>query len=47
MSLLNLPSVSVSTFLEGVLASPDSGQIGGSSGNDNALSSLQAPEPTP
>jgi hypothetical protein len=31
------------TFLEGVLASPNSGQVGGSSGNDSALSSLQAP----
>jgi hypothetical protein len=41
MSPLELPLVSVSTFLEGVLASPDSGQVGGSSGNNNALSSLK------
>jgi hypothetical protein len=38
--------VSVSTFLEGVLASPNSGQVGGSSGSDSALSSLQALGPT-
>jgi hypothetical protein len=38
--------VSISTFLEGVSASPDSGQVGSSSGNDIALSSLQAPGPT-
>jgi hypothetical protein len=31
---------------EGVLASLDSGQVGGSSGNGSALSSLQAPGPT-
>jgi hypothetical protein len=46
MSPLDLSLVSVSTFLEGVLASPDSGQVGGSSGNDSTLSSLQAPGPT-
>jgi hypothetical protein len=46
MSPLDLPLVSVSTFLEGVLASTDSGQVGGPSGNDSALSSLQAPGPT-
>jgi hypothetical protein len=45
-SPLDLPLVSDSTFLEGVLASPDSGQVGCSSGNDNTLSSLQAPGPT-
>jgi hypothetical protein len=46
-SPLDLPSVSVLTFLEGVLALPDSGQVAGSSdNNNNALSSLQAPEPT-
>jgi hypothetical protein len=44
-SPLDLPLVSVWTFLEGVLASPDSCQVSGSSGNDSALSSLQAPEP--
>jgi hypothetical protein len=43
MSPHDLPLVSVSIFFEGVLASPDSGQVGGSSGNDCALSSLQAP----
>jgi hypothetical protein len=45
-SPLDLPLVNVSTFLEGVLALLDSGQVGGSSGNDSALSSLQAPGPT-
>jgi hypothetical protein len=45
-SPLDLPLVSVLTFLEGVLASPDFGQVGGSSGIDSALSSLQAPGPT-
>jgi hypothetical protein len=45
MSLLDLPSVSIQTFLEGAMALPDSGQVGGSSSNDNALSSLQAPGP--
>jgi hypothetical protein len=42
-SPLDLSSVSVLTILEGVLASPNSGQVGGSSGNDSAMSSLQAP----
>jgi hypothetical protein len=46
MSLLDLPLVSIWTFLEGVFASPDSSHVGGSSGNDIALSSLQAPGPT-
>jgi hypothetical protein len=41
-----LPPSSVSTFLEGVLASPDSDQVGGSSSSHGALSSLQAPVPT-
>jgi hypothetical protein len=45
-SPLDLPLVSVSTFLEGVLASPDSVQVGGSSGSHGALSSLQSLEPT-
>jgi hypothetical protein len=44
-SPLDLSLVSISTKLEGVLASPDSGQFGGSSGSDSALSSLQAPGP--
>jgi hypothetical protein len=47
MSLLDLVLVSVSTFLEGVLASPYSGQVGGSSGSHGTLSSLQALGPTP
>jgi hypothetical protein len=46
MSPLDLLSVSVSTFLEGLLASPDSVQVGGSSGGHGALSSLQASGPT-
>jgi hypothetical protein len=33
------------TFLEGVLVLPNSGQVGGSSSNDNVFSSLQAPGP--
>jgi hypothetical protein len=41
-SLLDLPLVSIQTFLEGVLVLPDSGQVGGFSSNDNTLSSLQA-----
>jgi hypothetical protein len=45
-SPLDLPLVGVSTFLEGVLASPDSGQVDGSLGNDDALFSLQALGPT-
>jgi hypothetical protein len=47
MSLLDLLLVSASTFLKGVLASPNSGQVGGSSGSRGALSPLQAPRPTP
>jgi hypothetical protein len=46
MSLLDLPWVGIQTFLEGVMALPDSGQVGGSSSNDSTLSSLQAPGPT-
>jgi hypothetical protein len=46
-SLLDLSLVSVSTFLEGVLASLDSGQVGGSSGSHGVLSSLQAHGPIP
>jgi hypothetical protein len=46
MSPLDLPLVSVSTLLEVVLASPNFGQICSSSGNDSALSSIQAPGPT-
>jgi hypothetical protein len=45
MSPLDLPLVSIQTFLEGVMVLPDSGQVGGSSSNDSALSSLQAPGP--
>jgi hypothetical protein len=45
MSLFDLPSVSIQTFLEGAMALPDSDQVGGSSSNDSALSSLQAPGP--
>jgi hypothetical protein len=45
-SPLDLPLVSIQTFLEGVLFLPDSGQVGSSSSNDSALSSLQAPGPT-
>jgi hypothetical protein len=44
-SLLNLPLVSIQTFLEGVMVLPDFGQVGGSSRNDSALPSLQAPGP--
>jgi hypothetical protein len=44
-SLLDLPLVSIYTFLEGVLVLPDSGQVGGPSSNDGTLSSLQAPGP--
>jgi hypothetical protein len=40
-SPLDLPSVSVSTFLEGAVASFDSVQVGGSSGSHDTLSSLQ------
>jgi hypothetical protein len=42
MSLLGLPWVSVSTFLEGLAASPNPVQVGDSSGSHGALSSLQA-----
>jgi hypothetical protein len=45
MSLLDLPLVSIETFLEGVLVLADSGPVGGSSSNNNTLSSLQAPGP--
>jgi hypothetical protein len=45
-SPLDLPLVSVSTFLEGAMASPESVQVGGSSGGHGALSSLQASRPT-
>jgi hypothetical protein len=41
MSLLDLPLVSTLTFLEGSLATPDSGQVGGSSSSHGALSSLK------
>jgi hypothetical protein len=44
-SLLDLLLVSISTFLEGMLASPDFGQVGGSSGSDNALFSIKFPGP--
>jgi hypothetical protein len=37
--------VSTQTFLEGVMVIPDFGQVGGSSSNDNTLSSLQNPRP--
>jgi hypothetical protein len=46
MSLLGLPWVSVSTFLDGLAASPDLVQVGDSSGSHGALSSLQAPGST-
>jgi hypothetical protein len=45
-SLLNFPLVSIYTFLEDALDLPDSGQVGGSLGNNSALSSPQAPGPT-
>jgi hypothetical protein len=38
MSLLDLPLFCVSTFLEGVVASPDSVQVEDSSGSHGALS---------
>jgi hypothetical protein len=44
-SLLDLPLVSIQTFLEGVLGLLDSDQVGGSSSNNSALSSLQASGP--
>jgi hypothetical protein len=40
--LLDLPLVSIKTFLEGAMILPDSGQVGGSPSNYSALSSLQA-----
>jgi hypothetical protein len=45
MSLLDLPSVSTHTFLEGAMALHDSGQVGDSSSDDSALYPLQAPGP--
>jgi hypothetical protein len=45
MSQLDLPLVSIQTFFEGVMILPNSGQVDGSSSNDNALSSLEAPGP--
>jgi hypothetical protein len=45
-SPLDLPLVSVSTFLEGPMASPDLVQVEDSSGSHVALSSLQAPGST-
>jgi hypothetical protein len=45
MSPLDLPLVSIQTFLEGAMALPDSGQVSGSSSNDSTLSSLEAPGP--
>jgi hypothetical protein len=44
-SPLDLPLVNGLTFFEGALASPGSGQVGGSSGNHGTLSSLQGPGP--
>jgi hypothetical protein len=41
-SPVELPLVSVSTFLEGSVASPDHVQVEDSSGSHGALSSLQA-----
>jgi hypothetical protein len=38
MSLLDLPLVSMQTFLEGAMALPDSDQVGSSSSNDSAMS---------
>jgi hypothetical protein len=45
MSQVDLPLVSIQTFFEGVMILPNFGQVGGSSSNDNALSSLEAPGP--
>jgi hypothetical protein len=45
MSLLDLPLVSIQTFLQGAMVVPDSGKVGGSPSSDSALSSLQAPRP--
>jgi hypothetical protein len=44
--LLDLPSVGIKTFLEGVMVFLDSGQVSGSSSNYSAFSSLQTPGPT-
>jgi hypothetical protein len=46
MSLLDLPLVGVSTFLEGTVASPDPIQVEDSSGSDGIVSSLQVHGPT-
>jgi hypothetical protein len=46
MSPLYLMLVSILTFLEGAVASPNSVQVEDSSGSHGALSSLQAPGPT-
>jgi hypothetical protein len=46
MSPLDLPLVSVSTFLEGAMAPPDSVQVEDFSGSHGALSSLQVPGST-
>jgi hypothetical protein len=46
-SLIDIPLVSVLTFLEGMLASPGFGQVGGSFGSNGALSSPQTLGPTP
>jgi hypothetical protein len=43
--LLDLPLVGIQTFLEGVLVLPNSDQVGGSSRNNNTLSSRQASGP--
>jgi hypothetical protein len=45
-SLLDLPLVSISTFLEGAVVSPDPVQVEVPSGSHGALSSLQAPGST-
>jgi hypothetical protein len=39
---MDLPLVSIQTYLEGVLVLPDLSQVGSSSGSNNILSSLQA-----
>jgi hypothetical protein len=44
-SLLDLPLVSIQTFLEGMLILHDFDQVGSTSSNNNALSSLQASGP--
>jgi hypothetical protein len=46
MSLLDLPLVDVSTFLEGTVASPDPIRVEDSSGSHGASSSLQVPGST-